>query len=80
MASTEPLLKQWFDKFLVINFFIIIGGFLLFLVGVLASTNGLKAPYVVFQSLWLPLFIPSISLFFTAVLGEALWKKINKES
>ncbi|ABX08521.1 Hypothetical protein P9211_05901 [Prochlorococcus marinus str. MIT 9211] len=55
----------------------IIGGSFLFLIGALSSIYGILLPYKIFQELWFPLFIPAISLFFTAVLVEALFNQIN---
>ncbi len=78
MESKETLLKKWWDKLLIANLFIVIAGALLFLVGVISSASGYQYPYKLFQQLWFPLLIPAISLFFTSVLIEALWNKLNK--
>ena len=79
MDPNQPsLLKKWLDKFLVINLFVIIGGAFLFLGAAVSSLNGHIFLYKLFQQLWFPLFIPALSLFFTAVLVEALLK--NKGS
>ena len=76
-------LKQKLDNFLIINLYILIGGVLFLVISFIASSNGYGQPYKIFQRLWYPLFIPSFSLFFTAVLCEAIWNKIenmNNES
>ena len=72
-------LKNILDNFLVFNLFLIIGGFLLFFIGVLTSANGIFFPYQLFQRLWFPLFIPALSTFFTAVLFEGVWKMFFKK-
>ncbi len=77
MDSQSNLLKKWLDKFLVINFFVVIAGSLLFLIGIISSFNNFEIPYRFFQSLWLPLFLPAISIFFTAVLIEAILTRVN---
>ncbi len=77
MDDQPSLLKKWLDKFLVINLFVIIGGSVLFLIGAFSSIYGVLLPYEIFQGLWFPLFIPAISLFFTAVLVEAVFNKIT---
>ena len=70
--------KNYLDKFLVFNLFLIIAGSLLFLIGVFTSSSGNDAIYMIFQKLWFPLFIPALSTFFTAVLIEGLWNFIKK--
>ena len=40
------------------------------------SVNGNSSLYNLFQKLWYPLFIPSLSLFFTAILIEAIFNKL----
>ena len=78
MESQSNRLKKWLDNFLVINFFVVIAGSLLFLIGIIDSFNQAEAPYKFFQSLWLPLFLPAISIFFTAVFIEAIFTRVNK--
>tara|TARA_Y100001968_G_C18964064_1_gene529137 strand:+ start:352 stop:606 length:255 start_codon:yes stop_codon:yes gene_type:complete len=71
-------LKNMLDNFLVVNLFLIILGFILFLIGVVTSANGNVVPYHFFQRLWFPLFIPALSTFFTAVLVQGLWNIFSK--
>ncbi|KGG12798.1 MULTISPECIES: hypothetical protein [Prochlorococcus] len=78
MDSKVGLAKEWLDKFLVLNFFLVVAGALLFLISVIFSLNGVDIFYRVFQLLWFPLFIPVISIFFTAVLIEIVFTAINK--
>ena len=42
------------------------------------SVNGNSYLYNLFQKLWYPLFIPSLSLFFTAILIEAVYNKFTE--
>ena len=79
LDSQESQLKQVWDKFLVANFFIVLLGAGLFIIGIISTAIGINTPYMIFQKLWFPLFIPSISLFFTVVLIEALIKAINPQ-
>ena len=79
MNSKQSIFKQSLDQFLIIDFFLVIGGGLFFLIAVICSANGLNAPYQLFQKLWVPLFVPAISLFFTAVFFEALWIRLNQD-
>ncbi len=70
--------KKWIDNILIINLFIIIIGSFIFLASILLSANGHGSLYSLFQKLWFPLFIPALSLFFTAILSEALVSNIRK--
>ncbi len=69
--------KEIIDKFLVLNVFIIILGGLLFLVSITVGMYNINAPLKLFQLLWTPLFVPSISLFFTAVLIQAVVSRFS---
>tara|TARA_Y100001968_G_scaffold321066_1_gene354901 strand:- start:1731 stop:1973 length:243 start_codon:yes stop_codon:yes gene_type:complete len=76
MTETQKLcFKDWIDKFLVFNLFVIVGGFFLFIIGGFLSFNGNNGLYNLFQNLWFPLFIPALSTFFTAVLIDVAWRK-----
>lgn len=80
MTDEESLLKKCLDKLLIANLFVVILGALFFLIGIIGNASGYQSAYKLFQSLWYPLFIPSISLFFTSVFIEALWKKISQQN
>ena len=72
---------QWekiIDHILIFNLFILILGAFLFLSSVVFSFNGNPNLYNFFQSLWYPIFIPALSLFFTAILIEATIMLVKK--
>ena len=71
MNSPKSSWKERLDNFLVVNLFVVIAGAFLFGISIAAKANGSEYPFTIFQKLWFPLFIPAISLFFTAVLIEA---------
>ena len=73
----EKQLKRNIDTFLIYNLFILIIGAILFLISILFSLNGNLKLYNLFQDLWYPLFIPALSLFFTAILIEIIVSKLN---
>ncbi len=70
--------KELIDNILVFNLFVIITGALLFLIAIFLTANGNGKLYDFFQKLWFPLFIPALSLFFTAILSEAIISNIKK--
>ncbi len=80
MTSKTSKWKIILDNVLIVNLFIIIGGSILLLAGFLFSLNGYDLIYNLFQKLWFPLFIPSLSIFFTAVLVDEAIKLIIKEN
>ncbi len=75
--NTSKVFKDYIDKFLVANLFLIILGFFFFIFSVVAFLNGFEAPFNLFQSLWFPLFIPALSTFFTAILVLFALDRLN---
>ena len=71
--------KQWkglFDNLLIYNLYILIIGAIFLAISFLLSINGSSKLYILFQKLWYPVFIPSLSLFFTAILIEAIFNNL----
>ncbi len=80
--ENEANWKQTLDNILIYNLYILILGSLFLFISFVLSVNGNSYFYMIFQKLWFPIFIPSLSLFFTAISVEAvmnsLWNKKNK--
>ncbi len=74
--------KKWksvLDNILIYNLYILILGSIFLAISIILSLNGSIKLYSLFQKLWFPIFIPSLSLFFTAILIEAIYMRlINK--
>jgi len=70
--------KKTLDNILIYNLYILIIGSIFLCVSFTLSINGSSELYDLFQKLWYPLFIPSLSLFFTAILIEAIFNQIRK--
>ena len=68
----ESKFKKILDNVLIYNLFIIIIGSIFLAISFLLSVNGNSSLFTLFQKLWFPVFIPSLSLFFTAILVEAI--------
>ena len=85
-GQNENKWKSVLDNILIYNLYILIIGAILLLISFIISINGNSYLYNIFQKLWYPIFIPSLSLFFTAILLEAIINQIinkketNKES
>jgi len=73
----ESKWKLILDNILIYNLYILIVGSIFLAISFISSMNGSAKLYILFQKLWYPLFIPSLSLFFTAISIEALLNKIN---
>ena len=69
--------KKSTDNILIFNLYILIIGAIFFAVSVLLSLNGINELFNFFQKLWYPVFIPALSLFFTAILIEAIISNIK---
>ena len=72
----ESNLKKVLDIILIYNLYILIIGALLLIISFVSSINGNANFYNLFQKLWYPIFIPSLSLFFTAILIESIINKV----
>ena len=71
--------KNWktiIDNILIYNLYILIIGAIFLAISFILSFNGLPKLYQLFQKLWYPVFIPSLSLFFTAILIEIIISKL----
>jgi len=78
--TKESNVKVFLDNILIYNLYIIIIGAIFLFVSFSISINGNDNLYILFQKLWYPLFIPSLSLFFTAILIEAILKSIDNKN
>ena len=75
--QNESKTKSVLDNILIYNLFILIFGSIFLLISFYLSMNGNSSLYNLFQNLWYPLFIPSLSLFFTAITIEAIFSRFN---
>ena len=75
--TIESKWKKVLDNILIYNLYILIIGSIFLGISFTLSVNGKPYLYNLFQKLWYPIFIPSLSLFFTAILIEALFNKIT---
>ena len=75
----ESKFKRVLDNILIYNLFILIIGSIFLAISFLLSIRGNSALFNLFQKLWFPVFIPSLSLFFTAILVEAILSKLKIE-
>ena len=73
--ENETKWKKALDNILIYNLYILIIGSIFLGISFALSVNGNSNLYNLFQKLWYPLFIPSLSLFFTAILIEAIFIK-----
>ncbi len=76
----EPIETKWktfLDNILIYNLYILIIGAIFLLISFLLSMNGVTSLYTLFRKLWYPIFIPSLSLFFTAILFEGVHNRIK---
>ena len=69
--------KKALDNILIYNLYILIIGSIFLAISFTLSVNGNSDLYNLFHKLWYPLFIPSLSLFFTAIFIEATFNKLR---
>ena len=75
-TTSESKWKKIFDNILIYNLYILIIGSIFLGISFTLSVNGSSDLYNLFQKLWFPIFIPSLSLFFTAILIETIFNKL----
>ena len=68
MKNNESLLKKWLDRFLIVDFFILIIGSIWFLFSIIFYFNGYNKFFELFYKLWMPLFLPAITIFIVGIL------------
>ena len=73
--TIERKWKKVIDNILIYNLYILILGSVLLGISFTLSVSGNTDFYNFFQKLWYPVFIPSLSLFFTAILIEYIYNK-----
>ena len=76
--SALQRLRDWLDRLLVADVFLVLAGALWFAVAVVLHSQGVDAPLATFQKLWEPLFTPAIGLLMaSALLSGALgwWQR-----
>ena len=76
--ENETKWKKILDNILIYNLYILIIGSLYLSFSFILSVNGNTYFYNLFQKLWYPVFIPSLSLFFTAILIEAIFNILRR--
>jgi len=64
------------DNILIYNLYVLILGSIILAISYVLSVNGNSYLFNLFQKLWYPVFIPSLSLFFTAIFVEALLNRL----
>ena len=72
----ENKFKSVLDNILIYNLYILIIGAIFLSISFILSMNGNSNLYNLFQKMWYPIFIPSLSLFFTAILIESIFTKL----
>ena len=75
--TKEKRWKNFLDSLLVYNLYILIFGSIFLAISYFLSINGNAYLYNLFQKLWYPVFIPSLSLFFTAIFVEAIVNRLT---
>mgnify|MGYP001427749860 CR=1 FL=1 len=75
--TNERNWKNTLDNILIYNLYILIIGSIFLAISFTLSVNGNSDLYNLFHKLWYPLFIPSLSLFFTAIFIEATFNKLS---
>ena len=74
--ENENKWKKALDNILIYNLYILIIGSIFLAISFILSINGNQSLYNLFNKLWYPIFIPSLSLFFTAILIDAILTKV----
>ena len=77
VEQKEGKLKNILDNILICNLYILIIGSLFLGISFVLSLKGNSSLFNLFQKLWYPIFIPSLSLFFTAILIEYIFSKFT---
>lgn len=73
----EQLVK-WLNRLLILDVFLVLGGFLWFAVAVIGKSAGIPLGLDLFYRLWQPFFNPAISILVAGALLSWAIDKIHK--
>lgn len=72
----KETLINWLDRFLIFDVFVVIIGFLWFIIALIAKSMGILLLWDIWYQLWQPLFNPAIAILFMGAILSWLTKKI----
>ena len=67
------------DRILILNLFLVILGSILFLLSIIIDLQGIKGPLILFQKLWVPLFIPAITILISSIVFNSFFTWLKKQ-
>jgi len=67
------MLRSWLNTFLVADLFLVLGGFVWFVLAIVASYAGIPMVYRWWVQLWFPLFQPALGILMAGALVSGLW-------
>ena len=78
--NSKPIqFRKWIDRFLVIDFFLVLFGAIWFLIAIVSGAKGLLGPMKLFQMIWTPVLIPAITILISGALINALWNWLLRQ-
>jgi hypothetical protein len=73
--SMQEQFVKWLNRLLIFDVFLVIGGFVWFIIAVIGKSAGIPLGFDLFYQLWLPVFNPAISILIAgAILNWGIHK------
>ncbi|BAQ60964.1 Ssl2069 protein [Geminocystis sp. NIES-3708] len=72
-------LLTWLDRFLVADVFLVIIGFVWFIIALILKSLDVSLPWEIWYQLWQPVFNPAIDILFIGALLSWIIKKIGQK-
>ncbi|NCO73658.1 MAG: hypothetical protein GW856_00065 [Cyanobacteria bacterium] len=70
---------MWLDRFLVVDVFVVIIGFIWFAMALVGKSIGIPLGWDIWYQLWQPVFNPAIGILFTGALLSGIIKKVQEK-
>ncbi len=74
----KDLVQTWLNRLLVVDVFVVIFGFLWFVIAVIGESTGVPLGYQLWQTLWIPFFNPAIGILALGALSSWLISKVSQ--
>ncbi|MEN9205387.1 MAG: hypothetical protein Q6K70_06240 [Thermostichales cyanobacterium DRC_bins_46] len=74
------MLRRWLNRLLVADLLLVLGGFIWFVLAIVATYVGVPAVYRWWVQLWFPLFQPALGILMAGAVISGLWGWWSKRS
>ncbi|GAB4210851.1 MAG: hypothetical protein OHK0012_02200 [Synechococcales cyanobacterium] len=71
-------LRQWLNTLLVADLFLVLAGFIWFVLAIVTTYAGIPVVYKLWVQLWFPLFQPALGILMAGAVVSGLWQWLER--